>query len=222
MGARPVCRLTRLQPSPAGNVRIQAMKTLLRASTAVAALALALVQPAAACHPVPLEPSPSNNPGYHEGCDGPPGLKDGRGTPGTPPAREVDEGRPAITALRVRPQPVVLRRVPGARAAGRIRFELSEAAAVTIRIRKIGRGGRPGPWVRVISQPGVRGLNTAALKRAWLTSGRYRADATATDRAGNRSREPSRATFSARTAEPVRGSRTLGQLAQTLVALLVS
>jgi len=187
------------------------MKTVLRALTVVAALALA--QPAAACHPVPLEPSPSYSPGSHEGCDGSPGPKGGSGTPGTPPA---------ITALRVRPQPVVLRRVPGARPAGRIRFELSEPAAVITRIRRIGRGGRPGPLVRVVSQRGVRGLNTATLKRAWLTSGRYRASVTATDRAGNRSRGPSTATFSAQRVEPVRGSRTLARLARTLVALLRS
>jgi hypothetical protein len=90
---------------------------------------------------------------------------------------EADRLAPGVSGFRVTPS-------------GRVRFTLSEAAAVRIVVQRTRRGRHVR--VRTVKLAGHAGANTARLRvRA---RGRYRATITATDGSGNRS-APARAGF---------------------------
>jgi plastocyanin len=65
----------------------------------------------------------------------------------------------------------------------RVRFTLSEAAAVKVAVKPLSRKGR----TRTVSATGRQGTNRVSVRKLKLKPGRYRATVRATDAAGNRS-----------------------------------
>ena len=107
----------------------------------------------------------------------------------------VDSIRPVISGLTVR--------------GSTITYRLSEAARVTVRLQR--KKGRRWRVIRVLRQNGVAGRNRLrAHSRARVARHRprirYRAEAVAVDRVGNRSR-PARLRLSARAATRLRTRR---------------
>ena len=147
----------------------------------------------------PANPSPAswtvNRRFPHEGtfnyyCEAH-GRPGGQGMAGTvvvsaasDPPRESDTQAPSVSDLAVAPRRFCNRRTRRCRRRGtRIRFTLSEAGAVEIRIRPL-RGGRPTDSVSV---RGSNGANSIRYSGRRLRLGRYRLTVTARDDAGNTS-----------------------------------
>ena len=134
-----------------------------------------------------LAPEPSAGGGGTVGGGTSPGAAGG-GT-GTGPTAEPDRLAPKLSGLAVKPaRPVVRKR-------GRVRYTLSEASTVVLRIVRRGATRRVVGRLRTTGVAGANRLTfRSRLRGRYLRPGRYQLVAAATDQAGNRS-APSRARF---------------------------
>jgi hypothetical protein len=110
--------------------------------------------------PVPPQPDPGGDP-----------APDG---PGGGPGQEADTLAPVISGLVVRRGTT-------------LRFRLSEAATVRVKVERTHKGARFTRVTPTLTRSATAGANTLRLRRRRLTAGTYRATVTATDAAGNRS-----------------------------------
>jgi hypothetical protein len=163
---------------PAGTRRIRVMLT----SRASAAVSSALADNVA----LTLGNRPAQD-GGGQGRGG--GGQGGSGADRTPPVL----GRVTLTPARF----AVARRATGvtaARRGTRVRYSLSEPAAVTLRVQRL--AGRRARTVGTLRRSGLAGANrvrfSGRIGRRRLAPGRYRLTVRATDAAGNRSAARSR------------------------------